>query len=257
LIGNVDIEESLKQGRTVFSPGLLASAHRDILFVDDINLLDDEVTNILLNAVKERFVTVEREGISLRYPCHPFLIATFNPEEGQLKDHFLDRIGISLSAESHALNTQERVQVMDFIGSYSLEEKQRAEEKVSQALDQQSDLTTSIIFAREILKDVEMTEEQTKYLCKEAVRADIEGHRGDIYAAEVAKANAAFQGRTSANSRDLQLAVQLAILPRGRWMNTAEDDQAMQHPTTTSPPPSGLQGDHQQQPDELQNENTD
>jgi magnesium chelatase subunit D len=104
-------------------------------------------------------------------------------------------------------------------------------------LDQQSDLTTSIIFAREILKDVEMTEEQTKYLCTEAVRADIEGHRGDIYAAEVAKANAAFKRRTSVNARDLQLAVQLAILPRGRWMNTAEDDQAMPHPTTASPPP--------------------
>jgi magnesium chelatase subunit D len=223
--------------------------------------LDDEVTNILLNAVKERYVTVEREGISLRYPCHPLLIATFNPEEGELKDHFLDRIGVALSAESHPLNTQERVQVvdnvMDFTGSFSLEEKQRAEEQVTQALTQESDLTTSVIFAREILKDVKITHEQTKYLCEEAIRADIEGHRGDIFAAEVAKANAALQGRTSVNARDLQLAVQLAIAPRGRWVNTAEDDQGMPHPTATSPPSSGLQGDSQQQPEEPQNEKTD
>jgi magnesium chelatase subunit D len=249
LIGSADLEESVKTGKTVFSPGLLARAHRGVLYVDDINLLDEETANILLNVVTEGYVIVEREGLSLRYPCRPLLIATFNPDEGELRDHLLDRIAVALSADAQPLDVAGRVaaveSVMDFSPS-GAQKSVKAEKALKEAIANEEDLKTAIVFAREYIKDLSIAPTQIQYLCEEAIRAGCQGHRAEIFAVEVARASAALEGR-QINSDDLKLAVKLAIAPRGTWINTPMNDENMMPPPPPPPPPPP-------QMDEQQNE---
>jgi len=255
LIGSADLEESVKTGKSVFSPGLLARAHRGVLYVDDINLLDEENANILLNVVTEGYVTVEREGISLRYPCRPLLIATFNPDEGELRDHLLDRIAVALSADSQPLETMERVEAVDSVLNFSTSGKQGnadAEKALKEAIENEDDLKTAIIFAREYLKDLTLLPSQIQYLCEEAIRAGCQGHRAEIFAAEVARSAAALEGR-QVNADDLKLAVKLAIAPRGTFINTPMDPEEMMQPPPPPPPPPQMDEQNQDQ-DEDEND---
>jgi magnesium chelatase subunit D len=247
LIGSADLEESVKTGKTVFSPGLLAKAHRGVLYVDDINLLDAETANILLSVVTDGYVTVEREGLSLRYPCRPLLIATFNPDEGELRDHLLDRIAVALSADAQPLDVKGRVEavdsVLDFSGS-GPQKTEKAEIALREAIENEEDLKTAIVFAREYIKDLTVAPSQIQYLCEEAIRAGCQGHRAEIFAVEVARASAALEGR-QVNSDDLKLAVKLAIAPRGTWINTPMDDENMMPPPPPPPPPPPQMDDQQ------------
>ena len=256
LIGSADLEESVKTGKTVFSPGLLAKAHRGVLYVDDINLLDEETANILLNVVTEGYVNVEREGISLRYPCKPLLIATFNPDEGELRDHLLDRIAVALSADAEKLDIEQRVEavssVLEFAGS-GKQGSEKAEQTLKEAIENEEDLKTAIIFAREYIRDLKIAPSQLQYLCEEAIRAGCQGHRAEIFAAEVARASAALEGR-QITSEDLKLAVKLAIAPRGTFINTPMNQDEMFQPPPPPPPPPQLE---EQNPDQDQDEDKD
>ena len=239
LIGSADLEESVKTGKTVFSPGLLAKAHRGVLYVDDINLLDEETANILLNVVTEGYVNVEREGISLRYPCQPLLIATFNPDEGELRDHLLDRIAVALSADAQKLDIGQRVEAVESVLGFSGGEVQGSEQAsttLAEAISNEDDLKTAIIFAREYIKDLKAAPSQVQYLCEEAIRAGCQGHRAEIYGVEVARAAAALEGR-QITSDDLRLAVKLAIAPRGTFIQTPMDEEDMIPPPPPPPPP--------------------
>lgn len=261
LIGSADLEESVKTGKTVFSPGLLAKAHRGVLYVDDINLLDEETANILLNVVTEGKVVVEREGISLTYPCKPLLVATFNPDEGELRDHLLDRIAVALSADAEKMEIKSRVEAVDAVMGFSAGAKQatpEAEKALAQAIENEDDLKTAIVFAREFLKDVKVAPSQTQYLCEEAIRAGCQGHRAEIFASEVARAAAALEGR-QVNAEDLRLAVKLAIAPRGTFINTPMDDDDMQMPPPPPPPPPPMDeqdedGDNDEEQEEEEEE---
>jgi|Transcript_5011 magnesium chelatase subunit D len=252
LIGSADLEESVKSGKSVFSPGLLAKAHRGVLYVDDINLLDEETANILLNVVTEGKVIVEREGISLTYPCRPLLIATFNPDEGELRDHLLDRIAIALSADAEKMDIASRVAATDSVLGFSPGAKQatpEAEKALEEAIENEDDLKTAIVFAREFLRDLTIAPSQIQYLCEEAIRAGCQGHRAEIFACEVARAAAALEGR-QVTSDDLRLAVKLAIAPRGTFINTPMDPDEMMPPPPPPPPPPPMD----QQDDQSENE---
>jgi len=252
LIGSADLEESVKSGKSVFSPGLLAKAHRGVLYVDDINLLDEETANILLNVVNDGYVNVEREGISMRYPCKPLLIATFNPDEGELRDHLLDRIAVSLSADSQKLDISERVEAVDSVLNYSPSGKQgssAATMALEDAIANENDLKTAIVFAREYIRDLKLAPSQLQYLCEEAIRAGCQGHRAEIFAVEVARAAAAIEGR-QVTSEDLRLAVKLAIAPRGTFIQTPMDEDEMMPPPPPPPPPPQMDEQDQDKDDQ-------
>jgi len=251
LLGAVDVEKSVRTGVTVFEPGLLARAHRGVLYVDDINLLDESISNLLLEALSTGWVTVEREGLSVRHPCRPLLIATFNPEEAELREHLMDRIGVCLSADAEPLSQEERLDAVNRALEFS-SDPQKMIESFSETSEAMSN---SIIFAREYMKPLQVKREQIKYLCEEAIRAGVQGNRGELFAVEVARANAALCGNDRAESDDLQMGVRLCIAPRGTEISAPPpDDEMMAPPPPPPPPPPDMEEDQEKEEEEQEKE---
>ena len=240
LVGSVDVTRSLAEGKAVFQPGLLAEAHRGVLYIDEINLLDLNALNLLLAAVGSGLNQVEREGLSVAHPCKPLLIATFNPEEGAMADHLLDRFAIALCADQ-TVSTADRVLITETAIDYA--ENSTAFRRQWQ--EESDAIATQLLLARQWLPDVAISNAQITYLVQEALIGGVVGHRAELYALRVAKARAALDGRNVVDAEDLQLAVRLVIAPRAKLSAPSQETPPKEQPPQEPQPSSENQAENQ------------
>lgn len=206
VVGTLDIEQAIKRGERHFEPGILAAANRGILYVDEVNLLDDHIVDLLLDSAAMGVNIVEREGISFQHPARFILVGTMNPEEGELRPQLLDRF--ALSVEIHALhNIQERMAILQ--RHVAFDENPTA--FYEQWRDREHHLSEQITTARDLVDRVTFDEQDMYLIANLTARRKVDGHRADLVILKTARANAAFEGRDSINLSDIQLAISLAL----------------------------------------------
>ena len=209
--GTIDIEKALAEGRKAFEPGLLAKANRGLLYVDEVNLLDDHLVDVLLDSAASGRNTVEREGISENHPAQFVLIGSGNPEEGELRPQLLDRFG--MHAEIRTVRDPEmRVQIVE----QRTEFDQNPEEFAAKCKDEQDALQQKIIDAQKRLDAVTLEREFQVKISKVCSELDVDGLRGDIVSNRAAKALAAYEGRTEVTLEDIQKVIALCLRHRLR-----------------------------------------
>ena len=218
VVGTLDIERAIKEGERHFEPGVLAAANRGLLYIDEVNLLDDHVVDLLLDSAALGMNFVEREGISFTHPARYILVGTMNPEEGDLRPQLLDRF--ALSVEIRGLpDPRDRVSIME----RNLEFEAEPDAFRNKWLDNENTLSNEITAARAILNDVTYTKRNLLSIAALTSSLQVDGHRADLVILKAARAHAAFEGRTRISERDIALAAELTLphrLRRGPFQQT-------------------------------------
>ena len=209
VVGTIDVEASARLGSPVYDPGLLARANRGVLYLDELNLLDEAVAACALAAVDAGVNKVEREGVSTSHACDALCIATWNPDEGELRPTVVDRFALCVSADE-PLSIQQRVEGATRAAAWQDDWRAVAVD----ARDDEGDLTLAVASARETLKKVRLTTEQVAWIVSAAVTGGCVGHRAELAAYKAAAASAALRGSTVVGIGDLNAAAALAIAPR-------------------------------------------
>jgi len=209
--GTIDIEKALSEGVKAFEPGLLAKANRGILYVDEVNLLDDHLVDVLLDSAAGGWNTVEREGISIRHPARFVLVGSGNPEEGELRPQLLDRFG--MHAEIRTVREPDlRVKIVE----QRTEFDQSPLPFCQQYQAQQEALQSQLIRAQELLPQVHLDYDLRVKISEVCSELDVDGLRGDIVTNRAAKAIAAFEGRQEVTLEDIQRVIVMCLRHRLR-----------------------------------------
>lgn len=211
LVGTLDLEHALKHGERVFEPGLMALANRSILYVDEVNLLDDHLVDTLLDGAAMGVNTVEREGVSFTHPARFILVGTMNPEEGDIRPQLLDRFGLCVDVES-VREPESRVEIVRRRRAF--EEDQGAFERGW--AEAEDEISSRIKHARLRLPSIVVSDELLYAIANLALTAGVDGHRADQAMARAAAAHAALDGRTTAELSDVARIAPLVLAHRLR-----------------------------------------
>jgi len=236
VVGSLDFEYAILHGQPRFEPGLLARANRGIIYIDEVNLLDDHIVDVLLDAAAMGVNVVEREGISYQHPAEFILVGTMNPEEGDLRPQLIDRFGLCVQVEG-VKDIEERMEIarrreafdadpLDFLEQWSVEEQK---------------LRERIVAARQLLPAVAIPPQLLDLIARLSLKAFVAGHRADIIIAAAARTIAAWEGRAEATESDVYEAAELVLFHRMR----------------EAPPPPQEQPEPEQEEPEEQEESTE
>ncbi len=211
VVGTLDLEHALKKGEKRMEPGLLAAAHRGILYVDEVNLLDDHVVDVLLDSAAMGVNSIEREGVSFSHPARFTLVGTMNPEEGELRPQLLDRFGLCVNIQG-ITTPEERVAVMERRAAFDEDPREFA----ARWTDESETLAQRIHKAKNLYPQVAVAREQLFEIAQYCLDVGVDGHRGDIIILKTAKTLAVYEGRTEVTSDDIRTAAELALPHRVR-----------------------------------------
>ena len=211
VVGSINLEKALQEGVKAFEPGILHAAHQNILYVDEVNLLDDHIVDILLDVAAMGVNTVEREGVSHSHPSRFILVGTMNPEEGDLRPQLLDRFGLSVMVYGE----QDPAQRMEVI-KRRLAFGDNAESFVASYKESERSLHERLLQAREVLPGIIPSDDVLLQIASISIGVGVDGHRPDITMMHTARAHAAFHSRNQITAEDLKVAARLALKHRLR-----------------------------------------
>ncbi|EFO81849.1 magnesium chelatase [Oscillochloris trichoides DG-6] len=217
VVGSLDLEHAITEGQRRFEPGLLAQVNRGLLYVDEVNLLDDHLVDLLLDAAAMGVNTVEREGVSISHPSRFILVGTMNPEEGELRPQLLDRFGLAVEVVG-LTDVASRVAVIERRMDYEADSQQF----MAQWQASEQELAERIAAARELLTRVQIERPDMAAVAGLCLELGVDGHRADLTILETARTHAAWSGRMYLSAEDIRLAAELALPHRMRRQPFAE-----------------------------------